>query len=102
MKKLALVLAALAVLALAGAAGAVVSGKIFHLKVGQQAHVAGTDVYCLVEQSTTGLKSIECASTDGGPRPGSYSAFINDAGLIVYRYDSNGNFKKVKTYIHRS
>jgi len=99
-KKLVLALAALAVLALAGAAGAVVSGKIFHLKIGQQAHVAGTGVYCLVEKSTTGFKSFDCASTDGGPRPGSYGAFINDAGLVVYRYGKNGSFKKVKTYQH--
>jgi len=36
----------------------------------------------------------------GGPRAGSYGAFINDAGLVVYRYGKNGSFKKVKTYLN--
>jgi hypothetical protein len=101
MKKLVLAAAALGALLLAGVAGAVVSARIVTLRLGEQARIKDTGVYCLVERSTTGLRSFECASTDEeGPRPGSYGAFLNDSGLVVYRYDESRTARKVRQWTH--
>jgi hypothetical protein len=51
MKKLTLVCAAVAALALAGAGGAVIRYTIFTIKPSHYARLAGTDVYCLNQDS---------------------------------------------------
>ena len=100
MKKLSIAVSVLAILVAAGSAGAVVAIKTFTVKIGQQAHLAGTDIYCVGMKARRGTPSMECAYYDGRGeiRPGTVSAYINKTGLFVYSWNAQQEYKLVKQW----
>jgi hypothetical protein len=91
MKKLTLVCAAVAALALAGAGGAVIRYTIFTIKPSHYARLAGTDVYCQHGINKTKQHAFTCVIENGThPTPKTYTIVLGQPGVVVARWPQAG------------
>jgi Trk-type K+ transport system membrane component len=99
MRRTALILSLVAGLVLAGAAGAIVQGKIFTVKTGDYARLGSTSILCQAVAATN-FSYFDCSRWSASIRVArSYSASIGEGGVSVYRWDVSGKSAKlVKTY----
>ena len=89
-KRLALVCAALSALALAGGVGAAIRSTIFTIKPSHYARLAGTDVYCLNQDSNVkGLARFYCgrrtnaATNDGWAYSNALEVYVHGINALV-------------------
>jgi len=104
MRRFATAAAVVAMLAAAGATGAIAVDNFTDVDEGQWARLDGKNIYCeafvLASGTHRGEPAFDCAAWRGNVRYGnSYSAEIGDWGIKVDRWDAGGRkYRTVYTY----
>lgn len=91
-RKLTLIVAALAALVLAGAAGAIVRYTVFTITPGNFARISGTNVYCANVLDTTKKRAFVCYLHGSRyPLKGTYGVVIDEDGMSIERWTTDRN-----------
>ena len=100
-----LCLAALALVALFGAAGTGAAIKsIITIKPGHFGQLTGTNVYCQNGHTAASIReraflcTLWTAGSNKRRSPGSYGMLVDAGGVTPYRIDRNGNYVPVAHY----